>query len=176
MALLLVSTPVLVAAYVLRTVVGSELRWLPVSGAGGGPEAYVLPILALAALSTGYVALLTRAELGETLRAPFVRAAHARGLRARRVVGVHALRPAMLPVVAFVAANVGQLFVGLFIVEGIFRMPGLGGALFEAIKDRDRALLIGLTTVAMVKVIVANAVADVLASLPEDDPTVSPQD
>jgi oligopeptide transport system permease protein len=163
-ALLLVSTPVVVAAYVLRTVVGTELGWLPVSGAAGGPETYVLPILALAALSTGYVALLTRAELGETMHAPYVQAARARGLRPWRVVGVHALRPSLIPVVTFVASNVGQLFVGLFIVEGIFRMPGLGGALFEAIKDRDRALLIGLVTVVMVTVILANAVADVLAA------------
>jgi oligopeptide transport system permease protein len=164
LALLLVSTPVVVAAYVLRTVVATEWRWLPVSGGGGGAETYVLPILTLSALSTGYVALLTRAELGEAFRAPFVHAARARGLRQWRVLGVHALRPALIPVVTFVAANVGQLFVGLFIVEGIFGMPGLGGALFEAIKDRDRALLIGLTTVVMVTVIVANAVADVLAA------------
>lgn len=163
-ALLLVSTPVIVAAYLLRTVFGSELRWFPLSGAAGGPLTYVLPVLSLAALSTGYVALLTRSELAETLTSPFVHAARARGLRTRRVIGVHALRPALIPVVTFVAANVGQLFVGLLVVEGIFGMPGLGGALFEAIHDRDRSLLVGLVTVVMAAVIVANAVADVAAA------------
>ena len=163
-ALLLVSTPVVVAAYVLRTVFGSELRWLPVTGAVGGPLTYVLPVLALAALSTGYVALLTRSELTEILASPFVQAARSRGLRPWRVVGVHALRPALTPVVTFVAANVSQLFVGLLVVEGTFSMPGLGGALFEAIKDRDRALLVGLDTVVMAAVIIANAAADVLAA------------
>lgn len=86
-----------------------------------------------------------------------------RRLRPARVVGVHALRPALTPVVTFIAANVGQLFVGLLVVEGVFGVPGLAGTLFQAIKDRDRALLIGLVTVVMVVVIVANAVADVLA-------------
>jgi oligopeptide transport system permease protein len=164
LALLLVSTPVLVAAYLLRTVLGVGLGWFPLSGAAGGPATYVLPVLALAALSTGHVALLTRAELAETLRAPFVHAARARGLRTRRVVGVHALRPAMVPVVTFVAANVGQLAVGLVVVEGVFGLPGLGGTLFQAVRDRDRSLLVGLVTVVMATVIVANALADVAAA------------
>ena len=77
---------------------------------------------------------------------------------------MHALRPSLTSVVTFLAANVGQLFVGLMVVEGIFGMPGLGGALIGAIADRDRALLLGLVAVVMVVVIVANAVADVLVA------------
>jgi oligopeptide transport system permease protein len=172
-AMLLVATPVVVAAYGLRAVFGYHLRWLPLSGGGGGPETYILPIFALAALSTGYVALLTRAELRETLQAPFVQAARGRGLKPSRVVGVHALRPALTPVATFIAANVGQLFVGLLVVEGIFRMPGLGGALFASIRNRDRALLLGLVTVVMVSVIVANAIADMITAAL--DPRVRPE-
>jgi oligopeptide transport system permease protein len=125
-AMLRVATPVVVAAYGLRAVFGAQLKWFPLTGGGGTPVTYVLPILALAALFTGYVALLTRAEVRETLRAPFVKAARGRGLRPSRVVRVHAFRPALTSVVTFVAANVGQLFAGLMIVEGIFRMPGGG--------------------------------------------------
>jgi ABC-type dipeptide/oligopeptide/nickel transport system permease component len=164
LAMLLVATPVVVAAYGLRAVFAYRLRWLPLTGGSGAPQTYILPIIALAALSTGYVALLTRAELRQTLSAPFVKAARGRGLKPWRVVGVHAMRPALTAVVTFVAANVGQLFVGLLVVEGIFRMPGLGGALFASIHNRDRALLIGLVTVVMVAVIIANAVADVVAA------------
>ena len=79
-------------------------------------------------------------------------------------MAVHALRPALVPVVTFVAADVSQLFVGLLVVEGIFGMPGLGGTLFEAIHDRDRSLLVGLVTVVMATVIVADAAADVAAA------------
>jgi len=172
-SMLLVATPVVVAAYGLRAVFAYHLGWFPLAGGSGEPVTYVLPILALAAVSTGYVALLTRSELRETLHAPFVKAARGRGLSSWRVVGVHALRPALNPVVTFVAANVGTLFVGLLVVEGIFRMPGLGGALFASIRNRDRALLVGLVTVVMVAVIVANAIADVVAAAL--DPRVRPK-
>ncbi len=163
LAMLVVGTPVIVAAYLLRVVFVSELAWAPYSGAAGGATAYVLPVVALAALSTGYVSLITRAEVGDTLRTPFVQAARARGFTPRRVVGVHALRPALTPVVTFVAANLGQLFVGLVVVEGVFGMPGVGNAILVAIEGRDRAMLVGLTTVVVAAVIVANAVADVAA-------------
>ena len=163
-ALLLVSTPVLVAAFALRTMFGSALGWLPVRGIAG-PGSYVLPVLALSALSTGYVILLTRSEVREALAAPYLTAARARGIAPTALLGRHALRPSLIPVVAFVAANVGQLFVGLVIVEGIFGIPGLGGALFAAIANRDRTELVGLVTVVMVVVLVATAVADVLTAL-----------
>jgi len=163
-ALLLVSTPVLVAAYALRTVFGSQLRWLPVSGVFAGAESYVLPVLALSALSTGYVILLTRGEVQETLAAPYIQAAHGRGLAPSLILLKHALRPSLIPVVAFITGNVGQLFVGLIIVEGVFDLPGVGGAIFQSIGDQDRSLLVGLVTVVMVVVIVANAVSDVVVA------------
>lgn len=163
-ALLLVSTPVLVAAYTLRTVFGSQLRWLPVSGVFAGAESYVLPILALSALATGYVILLTRSEVQETLAAPYIQAAHGRGLAPALILRKHALRPSLIPVVAFITGNIGQLFVGLIIVEGIFDLPGVGGAIFQSIANQDRSLLVGLVTVVMVVVIVANAVSDVVVA------------
>ena len=164
LAMVLVATPLVVAAYLLRAVFVTGLGWAPFSGMLGQPEAYVLPVVALAALSTGYVALITRAELGDTLRAPFVQAARGRGLPRWRVVGVHALRPALTSVVTFVAANLGQLVVGLVVVEGVFGMPGVGNAIIGAIEGRDRAMLVGLTMVVVAAVIVANAVADVVAA------------
>lgn len=167
-ALLLVSTPVLVAAYVAayvaRTVFGVQLGWLPVAGLGSGPEAYVLPVLSLAALSTGYIALLLKSELVLALRAPYVAAARARGIPSWRITAVHAMRPSLIPVATFVAATLGQLITGLIIVEGVFRVPGVGGLLFGAIAAQDRSLVVGIVTFIAVLVIVANAVADVLVA------------
>lgn len=163
-ALLLVSTPVLVAAYLARTVFGVQLGWLPVAGLGSGPEAYVLPVLSLAALSTGYIALLLKSELVLALRAPYVAAARARGIPPWRITAVHAMRPSLIPVATFVAANLGQLITGLVIVEGVFRVPGVGGLLFGAIAAQDRSLVVGIVTFIAVLVIVANAAADVLVA------------
>ena len=165
LALLLVSTPVLVAAYVLRFVFAQELGWLPAGGTLRGGWSYVLPTLALGALSTGYVALLTRGEVAETLASPFLLAARARGFRTSRLLARHALRPSLIPVATFLAANTGQLVVGLIVVEGLFDLPGIGGAVFQALRDQDRSLLIGLVTLIMAGVLVAHAVADVLTAL-----------
>jgi ABC-type dipeptide/oligopeptide/nickel transport system permease component len=171
LAVLLVATPVLVAAYVLRTTLSVQLRLFPLNGVHAGPVSYVLPIIALSALSIGYVILLTRTEVRETLAAPFLKAARGRGYTTARLLTVHAMRPSLIPVVAFLAANIGQLFVGLIIVEGVFGLPGLGGAVFEAIRGRDRSLLIGLVTVFILVTLVVNTLADLLIAL--IDPRVS---
>ncbi len=163
-AIVLVALPVVVLAAALRTVVGLEWGWLPVRGLNDGIASYVLPVLALAALSTGYVALLTRAEVRAALGRPYVAAARARGLTEARVLAVHALRPALVPVVAYLAASVGPAVVGLVVVEGVFELPGLGGAIIGSIRDRDRSMLVGLVAVVMAAVIVVTAVADVLTA------------
>ena len=164
LALLAVATPVLVAAYVSRTVFGVQLRLLPVAGVTAGWTGYVLPVLSLAALSTGYLVLLLKGELLVALKSPYTAAARARGLSPFRVTAVHALRPSLIPVATFLAANLGQLVTGLIVVEGVFRVPGLGGLLFTAIADRDRSLVVGIITFVAVLVIVANALADVVVA------------
>lgn len=163
-ALLLVSTPVLVAAYVSRGLFGVELRWFPVSGIGQGWTSYVLPSLALAALSTGYITLLLKGELSLALRAPYSQAARARGISSWRITTVHAMRPSLIPVATFLAANLGQLVTGLLVVEGVFRVPGVGGALFSALGSQDRSLVVGIVTFVAILVIAANAVADVVVA------------
>jgi oligopeptide transport system permease protein len=163
-AVVLVALPVVVLAFVLRTVVGLQLGWLPVRGLYEGAASYVLPVLALAALSTGYVALLTRAEVRDVLGRPFITAARARGFTETRVLALHALRPALVPVVAYLAASTGPAVIGLVVVEGVFELPGLGGAVIWAIRDRDRSVLVGLVAVVMAAVIVVTAVGDVLTA------------
>lgn len=163
-ALLLVAAPVLVTGFVLQTLAGWELGWFPVGGAFGWSH-YVLPILSLSAAATAYVMLVTRAELGETLHAPFIRSARARSVPAARVLGVHGLRASLVPVVTVIAANLGQLLTGLVIVEGIYDMPGVGATMLRALQTRDPSLLVALLLVATALVLVANLVADVLQAV-----------
>jgi oligopeptide transport system permease protein len=164
LALLLVATPVLVVASVSRAFLGFRLGWFPAAGVYDGAISYVLPVLSLAALSTGYVALLARSELLAALRATYVQAARARGLPRWRVAGVHALRPSLIPVATFLAANIGPLVTGLIIVEGVFRIRGIGGLLFGAVLSHDRNLIVGLVAVVAATVIVANALADIVVA------------
>lgn len=165
-AVLLVSVPVIVAAFVLQAFVGFPVPWLPHRWiADAGWTNYVLPTASLAAASAGYVLLLTRAELLANLRRPFVQAAVARGLHPRRVVGVHALRASLVPVVAFATANLGNLVAGLVVVESVFGIPGTGAALFNALQRQERALIVVIMTMTLVAVIVVNTLADVVADL-----------
>ena len=98
-----------VAAYALRTTLSVRWRLFPLNGIYDGWVSYVLPIVALSALSIGYIILLTRAEVRETLAAPFIKAARGRGYTTARLLTVHAMRPSLVPVIAFIAANIGQL-------------------------------------------------------------------
>lgn len=164
-AIAAVSVPALVLAYGLQSYLGLKLGWFPFLGVSEGWTSYVLPVAALSVAATAYVVLMTRSGLNETLRMAFVQQAEARGLPRGRVVGLHALRASMVPVLTFMAANLGQLVAGAMVVEAVFQMPGLGGILFEAIARQDRALIVWVLTLLTVAIIVANALADVLYAI-----------
>lgn len=161
-ALVLVAVPVIVTAFLFQSVVGWELRWLPVTGMAHGWRSYVLPILSLSAAATAYVVLVARSELIDTLQAPFIHHARARSIPEPRILGIHGLRASLVPVVTVMAANFGQLLTGLVIVEGVFAQAGVGSTLLRALQNRDPSLLIGLLLCATALVLAANLVADVL--------------
>ncbi|MGH9001798.1 MAG: ABC transporter permease [Acidimicrobiia bacterium] len=167
-SLVLVSTTVVVAvpAFVLgfaaQLVLGVELGWFPVSGVREGWWSYVLPGLVLGSLSLCYVARLTRASLAEALRADYVRTARAKGLPTRRVVGVHALRNSLIPVVTFLGIDLGSLLAGAVVTEGIFNLPGVGQAVFAAVSTQDYPVVVGVVTALVLVFIAANLVVDIL--------------
>lgn len=167
--------PVVVLAYFLQTSFGYQLNWLPVAGLTDWPS-YILPVASLSLGTTALVILMTRSHLHDVLRLPFIKAGAARGLKPRRLVGVHAMRVALGPVITLVAANLGQLITGLIIVETIFNIPGVGSMLYRAIFVRDRALLIGLLMVTTAFVIVANIVADAAHQLLDPRTQEEPQE
>ena len=106
---------------------GQEQAW---------PRAYILPALILASLSLAQLARLTRTSLVENLRADYVRTAIAKGLSRRTVVGKHTLRNSLIPVVTLLGIDVGTLMGGAIVTEGIFNIPGMGGAIFSGIGAR----------------------------------------
>lgn len=164
-AILLVSVPVIIGALALQAFVGFEVDWLPSTWRpDAGWTNYVLPVASLSAGFAAYVLLIARTELLATLRRPYIRAATARGVPEPRLIGVHALRASLVPVVTFVTANLGNLIAGLVVVEGIFGVPGTGGRLFLALRTQDRALIVVVIILVLVTVIVVNTVADIAYS------------
>jgi ABC-type dipeptide/oligopeptide/nickel transport system permease component len=139
-----------------------EFGWLPVSGIQRGWISYVLPALVLGSVSLAYIARLTRTSLVENLRADYVRTATAKGLSRRRVVGIHTLRNSMIPVVTFLAIDLGALMGGAIITETIFNIPGIGRAVFDGVARQEGTVVVGIVTFLVIVYMVANLLVDVL--------------
>jgi ABC-type dipeptide/oligopeptide/nickel transport system permease component len=101
----------------------------------------------------------------ELLESPHVLAARARGLRRRRIVAVHVLRSALVPIVSILGPLVGFLVTGAFVVEAVFSIPGAGRYFVAAVLARDYPLVMGLTAVLGISMVLVNLVADVAHGL-----------
>ncbi|MGH8036094.1 MAG: ABC transporter permease, partial [Lysobacterales bacterium] len=141
---------VFVFAYILIWIVSLKLGWLPVQGyhrlaEGFGPwlQHLVLPAITLSVIYIALIARVTRASVLETLGEDYIRTARAKGLSNLRVVALHALRNALIPVVTVIGLQVGVLFTGAILTETIFSWPGVGKWVIEAISRRDYPVLQG---------------------------------
>jgi oligopeptide transport system permease protein len=160
---LLIALPSFVVGPLLALVFGVWLRWLPVAGwERGAPRYLVLPLLTLALPVAAYLARLMRASLLEVLRAPFVRAARARGLGGARVLLRHALRPALLPVVSYLGPAIAFIVTGSLVVEAVFALPGTGRFLVQGAIDRDYPLVMGMVVVYGTLTLALNLLADLV--------------
>ncbi len=159
---LVVSIPVFVLGFVAQYVFGLKLGIFPIAGIASGFWGYLLPGFVLAALSLAYVARLTRTALVENLRNDYVRTAKAKGLSPVSVVGKHTLRNSLIPVVTFLGADLGALLSGAVVTEGIFNIPGLGRAVFQAIQSQEGTVVVGIVTLFVFVYIVFNLLVDVL--------------
>lgn len=120
----------------------------------------VLPALTLAIVYVAQYARLTRTSMIDALQADYVRTARAKGLPERVVVGKHALRNALIPLVTMIGLQFGQLFAGAVLVETVFAWPGLGRLVYDSILRRDYPTLLGILFFSALLVIVANLVTD----------------
>ena len=157
-----ISVPIFVLALVLQYLFGIELGILPVAGLREGFVSYILPAVVLAAISLAYIARLTRTSVVENLRADYVRTAKAKGMGPGRVVGIHTLRNSLIPVVTFLAIDLGGLMGGAIITETVFNIPGVGLEVFEAVRRQDGALVVGIVTFLILVYMVANLLVDFL--------------
>jgi oligopeptide transport system permease protein len=157
-----VSIPVFVLGFTAQILFGVKLGWLPIAGLYQGWTSYLLPGMVLGALSLAYVARLTRTSLVENLRADYVRTATAKGMPRSRVVGRHALRNSLIPVVTFLGVDLGALMGGAIVTEGIFNIPGVGQQVFLSIQQQESTVVVGIVTALVLVFILANLLVDVL--------------
>lgn len=156
-----VSVPVIVSGPILRYVFGVQLKWLPPTG-WGQPEQIIMPAFALGFAQSARIARLTRASLLQVLNEDYIRTARAKGLHERMVIGYHALKNAMIPVVTVIGPLFAFLATGSFVAELIFGIPGLGRFFVTSITNRDYPVIMGTTLLLGAIIILANLLVDIV--------------
>jgi peptide/nickel transport system permease protein len=175
-SLFLYSMPGFWLAEMLVLVLAVKLGWLPSSGmhTENDPNTgflhglldvgkhLVMPAFVLGVTGAAGIARFQRSAMLEVIRQDYVRTARAKGLDERSVVGRHALRNALIPVVTLLGMSLPGLVSGAVITESIFAWPGMGQQVIQAIPARDIQVVTGFTLVASIMVVVGNLLADVL--------------
>ncbi|MGH9303221.1 MAG: ABC transporter permease, partial [Acidimicrobiales bacterium] len=157
----LLSIPTFTFGFLLLILFGYVVPVLPVSGGLGGPQ-LVLPALTLGLLGAPYYANVVRDQLRETLGAPFVRTALAKGLSRRAILKGHVFRVVLPPILTMAGMDVALFLSGVVFVENIFAWPGIGQLQVQAFADVDRPVLMGTVIIAATAVVVMNLAVDLL--------------
>lgn len=122
----------------------------------------VLPTIVLGTIPLAVIARQTRSAMLEVLGEDYVRTARAKGLAPRRVIGVHALRNAMIPVITTIGLQMGLLMAGAILTETIFSWPGIGKWMIDAIAKRDYVVVQGGLMLVALIVMTVNLIVDLL--------------
>ncbi|TXH66525.1 MAG: ABC transporter permease subunit [Lysobacteraceae bacterium] len=153
------AVPKFVVAPLLVLLFAVTLHWLP-AGGWGDTDNLVLPVVARALPNLAYCARLMRASMLETLSAEYLIAARARGFGGVRLLFAHALRPALLPVVAWLSPAMINIVTGSAVVEQVFGIPGMGRYFVQGALNRDYTLVLGVVLVVGASIVVINALVD----------------
>jgi peptide/nickel transport system permease protein len=169
LAMLGVSVPSFWLALMLIVLFGVHLEWLPTGGFvpfSEDPVAWarsmVLPSISLALLQIGLLARITRGTMLEVLRQDYVRTARAKGLPGWMVIGKHALKNVMVPVVTVIGISFGLLLSGSIVIETVYGMPGIGRLIANAIFGRDYPVIQGGLLLTGTMLVLLNLVVDLL--------------
>ncbi len=144
MATLGVTVPSFVLATLYIFIFAGKLGWVPTYGLKT-PLSYIGPMIALSGYSLSFVARLTRSSMLEVLRQDYIRTAWANGLKRFSVIGKHAMKNALIPVVTYLGPTIAAIMTGSFVVERIFAIPGIGRYFVDSVTNRDYTVIIGVT-------------------------------
>ena len=169
------SLPTFWVGLVLIMFFSVELGWLPSSGRGptstwlGVPVSFlsweglqhlVLPALNLALFKLALIIRLTRAGTQEALLQDYVKYARAKGLRARRIIGVHVLKNIMIPIITVLGLEFGSVIAFAIVTESIFAWPGMGKLLIDSINNLDRPVIVAYLCLIVVFFVTINLLVD----------------
>lgn len=177
-SLALYATPIFWIGLMLVMLFSVTLEWLPAFGmetlgarhtgwerVGDVAKHMVLPVITLGSFYVALYARMMRSSIADVQTSDFVKTARAKGLAPRRIVGVHMLRNAVLPVITLAGIQAGQLVGGSVLVETVFAWPGIGRLAFDALLQRDYMILLGVFAFTSILVVVFNIVTDLLYAI-----------
>lgn len=155
--------PSFVLATLLLLVFCLKLQWFPVWSADN--QSYFLPVLSLSVYPMAYITRLTKTSMLDALNQDYVRTARAKGVSQAKVIFVHALRNALIPVVTYLGPEIAYIITGSMVVENIFTIGGLGGAFVSSITNRDYTMIMAVTLFLAILMVVANLLTDIAYKL-----------
>lgn len=163
------STPVFVVGYLIAYFFALKLGWFPVQGyqpiaRGVGPwlHSLILPSVTLALVYIALIARITRAAMLEVLGQDYIRTAKAKGVGQRRILFVHGLKNAAVPIVTVIGIGVALLIGGAVVTESVFAIPGLGRLVVDAILRRDYPVIQGVVLLFSFVYVLVNLAVDLV--------------
>ncbi len=164
-----ISAPQFVVGLILLYLFAYKFDLLPLGGYGTIFH-LVLPALTLGITGGGWYGRMTRSSMIDVLRQDYIRTAKAKGANSSRIVFVHALRNAILPIIAMVGLDIGIFMSGAVVVESVFGWPGIGQLAWQAIQRLDIPIIVGVTIVSATFIVLGNLIADIASAF--SDPKI----
>jgi len=175
-SIILANTPVYFLGMILIIIFGANLNWLPLAGGRTAFAHYenflamvsdlgshlILPAFTLSASIAGASFLLIRNNMIMVIKEDFMLVARSKGLPTHRLKWAHALRNAILPFIAHMAAHAGMAITGAVFIETLFNYPGMGRLIFDAVGARDYPVIQGIFLIVALIVVSANLLADLI--------------
>lgn len=160
---LITAMPSFVVATLLLYFFCMKLNWA--SAYSAGESMTVLPVFALCLSPMAYITRLTKTSMLDALGQDYIRTAKAKGVRNTKVIFVHGLRNALIPVITYVGPMVAGILTGSMVVESIFNIGGLGSKFVSCITNRDYTLIMATTLFLATVMVAANLITDIVYKL-----------
>ncbi|MCL1912295.1 MAG: ABC transporter permease [Eubacteriaceae bacterium] len=163
-SLVFVASPTFLIGVIFMLVFALRLKWFPSMGTGSFRH-LVLPSCAMAINMVALTSRITRQSMIEELSSDYITAAYAKGVGPLRIIFIHALRNAVIPVITITSLQIGGMLVGAVLVETVFAMGGLGDLLISSIKSSDYPVVQGVTMMMIVVYCALSVVVDTLYAI-----------
>lgn len=161
---LCISVPNFVLAILLMMFFGVKLKAFPVLF-DNSFKSYILPVVALAVYPIAEISRLVHSSFTEAMNQDYVTMAKAKGISKKRVMGLHILKNALLPLITVCGPFIAFQITGSFVIESIFTIPGIGKEFVNSVNSRDYTVIMGLTIFVGAIIILANLLSDIVCAL-----------